>query len=102
MSFESSPHLVDGNRLTGQRNQEAEEVRTLTFTELRSLIEQGKTDGIPNNKLIPDVLNVSPSPSSRHTVSALSLGCFRTLLPARIPDRSERNPGKRNSVSNSD
>ena len=32
--------------------------RTLTFTELQTLIEQGKTDEIPNNKHIPDALNV--------------------------------------------
>ena len=32
--------------------------RTFTFTELQALIEQGKTDEIPNNKQIPDTLNV--------------------------------------------
>jgi hypothetical protein len=32
--------------------------RTLTFSELQMLIEQGKTDEIPNNKYIPDVINV--------------------------------------------
>jgi len=32
--------------------------RTLTFAELQSLIEQGKTDEIPNNKHIPDTINV--------------------------------------------
>jgi hypothetical protein len=32
--------------------------RTFTFTELQALIEQGKTDEIPNNKQIPDALNV--------------------------------------------
>ena len=32
--------------------------RTLTFTELQTLIEQGKTDKIPNNEHIPDDLNV--------------------------------------------
>lgn len=40
---------------------EREEMRVLTFAELKSLIEQGKTDDIPNNKLIPNVLNVSRS-----------------------------------------
>ncbi|KAF8553489.1 hypothetical protein OG21DRAFT_1523105 [Imleria badia] len=33
------------------------EMRVLTFVELKSLIEQGKTDNIPNNKIIPDILN---------------------------------------------
>jgi hypothetical protein len=37
----------------------AETPRTLTFAELQTAIEQGKTDDIPNNKDIPDVLNVS-------------------------------------------
>jgi len=35
------------------------ETRPLTFAELKTLIEQGKTDGIPNNKVIPDTLSVS-------------------------------------------
>ncbi|KAI9464000.1 hypothetical protein BJY52DRAFT_1250910 [Lactarius psammicola] len=39
--------------------------RTLTFAELQALIEQGKTDEIPNNKHIPDALNdAAPSQSS--------------------------------------
>jgi uncharacterized protein DUF5572 len=33
--------------------------RTLTFAELQSLIEQGKTDKIANNKHIPDTINVA-------------------------------------------
>jgi hypothetical protein len=32
--------------------------KTLTFAELQALIEQGKTDEIPNNKHIPDAINV--------------------------------------------
>ena len=32
--------------------------RALTFAELQTLIEQGKTDEIPNNRHIPDALNV--------------------------------------------
>jgi hypothetical protein len=31
----------------------------LTFTQIKELIEQGKTDLIPNNRHIPDALNVS-------------------------------------------
>jgi hypothetical protein len=34
------------------------EPRVLTFTELKDLIEQGKTDQIPNNRVIPVGLNV--------------------------------------------
>jgi hypothetical protein len=32
--------------------------KTLTFAELQALVEQGKTDEIPNNKHIPDAINV--------------------------------------------
>jgi len=34
-----------------------EETRFLSFTELRALIEEGKTDLIPNNRVISDALN---------------------------------------------
>jgi len=37
-----------------------ESPRTLTFAELQSLVEQGKTDEIPNNKDIPEAINVVP------------------------------------------
>jgi hypothetical protein len=37
------------------------ETRLLTFAELTLLIQQGKTDNIPNNKVIPEMLNVSLS-----------------------------------------
>jgi hypothetical protein len=35
-----------------------DEQPTLTFAQLKELIESGKTDQIPNNKHIPDILNV--------------------------------------------
>jgi len=55
LGFEST------NRQTEQHQQTTgEEVRTLTFAELKTLIEQGKTDGIPNNKVIPNVLHDAP------------------------------------------
>lgn len=34
------------------------EIRTLTFAELKALIEQGNTDQIPNNRVIPNELHV--------------------------------------------
>ena len=37
----------------------ADEPRTLSFAELKTLIEQGKTDQIPNNRDIPNELSVS-------------------------------------------
>ncbi|KAF8480018.1 hypothetical protein DFH94DRAFT_457336 [Russula ochroleuca] len=41
-----------------------ESPRTLTFAELQSLVEQGKTDEIPNNKHIPNIINeAAPSQS---------------------------------------
>ena len=36
-----------------------EETRVLTFAELQELIESGKEDQIPNNKVIAEALNVS-------------------------------------------
>lgn len=40
------------------------EARLLTFAELTMLIEQGKTDNIPNNKVIPEMLNDAPPSTS--------------------------------------
>lgn len=37
---------------------DGDESRILTFAELQELIELGKVDQIPNNKVIPDKLNV--------------------------------------------
>ena len=36
-----------------------DEQRVLTFAELQELIETGRVDQIPNNKAVPDALNVS-------------------------------------------
>jgi len=44
--------------------------RTLTFNELKELIEQGKTDNIPNNKLIPDILNEAAPSESKAPIRA--------------------------------
>jgi hypothetical protein len=58
LNFES---LVDGDDSAEQQHRQAagDSARTLTFTELKALIEQGKTESVPNNRLIPNVLNVS-------------------------------------------
>jgi len=46
----------------------ADESRTLTFAELKELIEQGKTDQIPNNGPIPEAINdATPSESTAPT-----------------------------------
>ncbi|TFK53179.1 hypothetical protein OE88DRAFT_1734125 [Heliocybe sulcata] len=42
-----------------------EEMQTLSFAELKELIEQGKTDQIPNNKVITDALNTAPPSESQ-------------------------------------
>lgn len=39
-------------------NSGGDEPHTLTFAQLQALIEQGKTDEIPNNKVIPNILSV--------------------------------------------
>jgi hypothetical protein len=46
----------------------SDETRVLTFGELQELIETGKVDQIPNNKIIPEALNVSVVKSSRYQV----------------------------------
>lgn len=95
--FESeATRFVSSDHLTDQRQAVQEETHILTFAELKALIEQGKTDGIPNNKLIPNILSVSsstppslslfPSPLES-TWPALSLRCSRTLPQMRTPDR---------------
>jgi len=58
LNFESPASPVGG----GEQQQLVVEGegRILTFAELKALIEQGKTDGIPNNKAIPNVLNDAP------------------------------------------
>jgi len=38
-----------------------DESHTLTFAELKDLIEQDKTDQIPNNRHIPEAINVNLS-----------------------------------------
>jgi hypothetical protein len=58
LSFESGTRPVDSQTEHNQQDS-GEEARTLTFAELKELIEQGKIDGIPNNKVIPNILNVS-------------------------------------------
>ncbi|KAJ3507369.1 hypothetical protein NLJ89_g6338 [Agrocybe chaxingu] len=41
-----------------------EETRILTFAELKELIESGKVDQIPNNKVIPEAINEAPPSQS--------------------------------------
>ncbi|KAG5644015.1 hypothetical protein DXG03_009230 [Asterophora parasitica] len=42
----------------------ADETRVLTFAELQELIEWGRVDQIPNNKVIPERLNDAPPSES--------------------------------------
>ncbi|TFK32092.1 hypothetical protein BDQ12DRAFT_701316 [Crucibulum laeve] len=49
---------IDASRAT------SEETRVLTFAELKELIETGKVDQIPNNKIIPEALNDAPPSQS--------------------------------------
>jgi hypothetical protein len=61
-------HISDITYFSDERTHSIPEVTTaqdqavsppiLTFAELQTLIEQGKTDEIPNNKHIPDAINV--------------------------------------------
>ncbi|KAG6890240.1 hypothetical protein C0992_002768 [Termitomyces sp. T32_za158] len=66
--YEMSKKAVQHSEGENQRNEDeatstktSAEARVLTFAELQDLIESGKVDEIPNNKVIPEGLNVSNS-----------------------------------------
>jgi hypothetical protein len=68
--------------------------RTLTFAELQTLIEQGKTDEIPNNKHIPDVINVVSISYAVLGNNMLSIIFYdRRPLPASRSPHSAKSPG---------
>jgi hypothetical protein len=73
--------------------------RTLTFAELQSLIEQGKMDEIPNNKHIPDTINVV-------LISYSILNCLahnnhdRRPYPATRAPRNAKSPGRSHLIRN--
>ena len=60
----TSTSTDDGDRPTSTadaaqvNSQATDENRVLTFAELKELIESGNMDKIPNNKIIPETLNV--------------------------------------------
>lgn len=54
----ASPWLPEAAAFSSSANEDTT-THTLTFAELKDLIEQGKTDQIPNNRVIPEALNVS-------------------------------------------
>jgi hypothetical protein len=72
----------------------ADESRTLTFAELKDLIEEGKTDQIPNNRYIPEAINVNPN--LLHLDLSVSRIHFylRKLLRVNHKHRQGRNPGR--------
>jgi hypothetical protein len=57
-SSETVPRISDP--VTGLAPQDHEESRFMSFAELKALIQEGKTDLIPNNRVISDALNVGP------------------------------------------
>lgn len=72
--------------------QAGEEPRVLTFTELKELIEQGKTDQIPNNRVIPNVLSVRSTAPPPYQFTDRT---FRRNYQARPWHLCARSPGKR-------
>lgn len=69
-----------------------EEPRVLTFTELKELIETGRLDQIPNNKVIPDALNVNCQYLLEYLTANLYVNSKHHLANQRR--RHERNLGK--------
>jgi hypothetical protein len=55
-SSNTVPRISDP--VTAFAAQDHEETRFLSFAELQALIQEGKTDLIPNNRVISDALNV--------------------------------------------
>ena len=56
-----------------------DKARTLSFAELKALIEEGKTDQIPNNRQIPNELNVGGC--------GLSYPCTNVLIALHVGDQ---------------
>jgi hypothetical protein len=69
----------------------AEESRALTFAGLKDLIERGKTDQIPNNKHIPEAINVSkgflPHFDTIHRLLFCS-GCFTKQIDRTVEEET--------------
>jgi hypothetical protein len=61
----------------GSTVETSNEPRVLTFAELKDFIEQGKTDQIPNNRIIPNVLNV------RNIITTSQVFCLSMICPRR-------------------
>jgi hypothetical protein len=72
----------------------ADESRTLTFAELKDLIEEGKTDQIPNNRYIPEAINVSLNLFDLDLSFSRITFYPRKLLRANHKHRRGRNPGR--------
>ncbi|KAI0757191.1 hypothetical protein C8Q80DRAFT_82449 [Daedaleopsis nitida] len=65
-TFSSGSDLPATNSVAPGPHVGEEEPQTLSFAQLKELIEQGRTDEIPNNKKIPDILS-SEAPSESKT-----------------------------------
>ena len=55
----SAPDSESGRPHETETDKEKDETRVIKFAELKALIESGREDLIPNNKIIPNALNVS-------------------------------------------
>ena len=56
--YELSLHSTSNVNGAQVNSSTTDENRVLTFAELKELIESGNVDKIPNNKIIPETLNV--------------------------------------------
>ncbi|KAG6812126.1 hypothetical protein H0H92_004240 [Tricholoma furcatifolium] len=54
----------ESTTIRDEKDSTNDETRILTFAELQQLIESGKVDQIPNNKVIPELLNEAPPSQS--------------------------------------
>jgi hypothetical protein len=70
------------------------EERVLTFAELKDLIESGKVDQIPNNKLIPEKFSVSSLTMIELPETLPHLAARRRNPPANLQPQCGRNLGR--------
>lgn len=84
--YESSSRAPVGEPLPNQDD----ENRVLTFAELKELIETGNVDKIPNNKIIPERLNVSHLDIA--FIAELVTPCLQDAAPSESTATARKKP----------
>jgi len=88
--YEQSLCASTATDMTATSGLTSDEPRVLTFMEIKDLIEQDRTDQIPNNKHIPDTVNVC-SESSYGSILILVLAS-QDASPSESTAQSRKKP----------